>query len=64
MANILSICSEKQHHFLARDYGFLAPKSWVISEKCDVSTSELTGNFFVSFYDSSIKHLPAIARDA
>ena len=65
IATILSRSGDKQlQRFKRDDDGILALKIWVTSEKCDVVACESTSDFWVPIYDSLIKHLPVIVRNA
>lgn len=65
IATILSRSGEKKQQRFSRDEdGILNLKNWVISEQCDVVACESTSDFWVSIYDSLIKHLPVIVGNA
>jgi transposase len=65
IATILSRSDKKQQQrFNKTADEILSFKKWVISEKCDVVACESTSDFWVPIYDSLIKHLPVIVRNA
>ena len=65
IATILSRSDEKQQQRFNRDdEEILAPKNWVISEKCDVVACESTSYFWVPIHDSLVKHLTVIVGNA